>query len=1115
MSLRRKVRKMLGWTAILVLSVSVGSAIAAYFYVTDSDTLSDLIRREAPKYLPHARVDVARVRVRPLMGEVTLHSLLVRELVGDSPGPTIAKSPWIQVRFDPWAMMKGRFEPRDVTIAKPTIRLVRKADGTWNVQGLLADPFPTTATGATPPITIQEGTVELLEEGAQAPLTLLRDVSIKIPSTASTTSPVNFELTARGETGLFDRVHIEGTIDPATSRVTLRAGELVRLTLSSSARDRLPTAIARALGQAGLEGGEIDADLPSLTYDPASTPKLHYQATANLRRGLWKCPKLPFPISDVSLYLAINDGELEILQGMGSDGSTDLSVTGKARLNLDEPAKSLFKLQAKATNLELDARIRRWIPGETRELWDAYFPQVNANPSTSAGRIDLGVVVARENPEAKVEAVVDLDCIDVSMKYRHFPYPVDHIRGKIRYANGLMTLDVGTLIGNQPLKVTGEITNPGPDAVAKLEFSVASLPIDEALRRALPPEVRTTVDQFKPTGSVQGRAILVRLPPLNKGDDPRGRVNFDAWVDLNPGCSILWDNLKYPVLNLTGKLEIHPNHWIFRGMKGSNGQARIWADGDVKQIARKIFKVDVHIQAQNLPFDDQLRNALPTPWQKTWETLNPTGASDIDARIEVEPGKPEHDRIKIIPGKDTGVKLRFSPLVGADGVAATPIELRMDGVSGTFVYDSADDPHTSMKDVRFSFHNAPVKFDAGAVDVKDNGQFQLGVRGLEVLRLRLDNEVRRYMPPVMASNARRLKDDEIQFIKADLGLGWSGKPGDSAWCQWKDALVVLYDNRVSVGTDLNLEHIEGQLDNIKGSFNGRELDVHGRLKIDSVSILNQQITGISANLDINKQGLAELGQIKAKVLEGVLSGHVSTTLDVTPQYSIRLDLQKAQLREYAMNQPGHQSVQGQLTAWIDLSGLGYDPRNITGTGNATIVQGDLGTLPIALRFFNFLRSNFLKSAKESRKDVKTAFDSAELAFSLRDGDARLDPVRLVGNAFSLDGNGKVDVRGDIDVKLKILAGRDGLHIPLFSVFTRELGGQIAVVRVHGPVASPVFNLEFIPATGEFGKALKQSQQNRETKKTGLEGPMRTGPDLKLRQALGNRLFGTNPAEKVD
>ena len=163
----------------------------------------------------------------------------------------------------------------------------------------------------------------------------------------------------------------------------------------------------------------------------------------------------------------------------------------------------------------------------------------------------------------------------------------------------------------------------------------------------MPPEVEKVVRTFQPDGSARGRATLSRLPPLAPGDDPIGRVAFDAWVDLNPGCSITWDGLKYPVRNLEGRLEIHPDRWVFSGMKGSNGQATISAHGQVDQVAKDQFKVRTHVEARNLPFDQQLRDALPKPWQVTWATLNPTGASDIVADIAAEPGRADHYRVTI------------------------------------------------------------------------------------------------------------------------------------------------------------------------------------------------------------------------------------------------------------------------------------------------------------------------------------------------------------------------------------------------------------------------------------------------------------------------------------
>ena len=49
-----------------------------------------------------------------------------------------------------------------MVISQPTLRLCQRADGTWNLQGLIADPWPATAIKNPPPIVVRNGTVELI-----------------------------------------------------------------------------------------------------------------------------------------------------------------------------------------------------------------------------------------------------------------------------------------------------------------------------------------------------------------------------------------------------------------------------------------------------------------------------------------------------------------------------------------------------------------------------------------------------------------------------------------------------------------------------------------------------------------------------------------------------------------------------------------------------------------------------------------------------------------------------------------------------------------------------------------------------------------------------------------
>jgi hypothetical protein len=1058
--MRRRLRKVLFWTSSLMMAVVLGGATSAYYYATDSETISDLIRAEAPRFLPGCRVDVIKARIRPFAGVLVLEQLSIREVARGTEsglGPLVARTPRLQVKFDPWAMLKGRFEPSRVTISKPVFRLARRADGSWNVENLLADPLPMSGSGPTPPIEIVDGTVELAEGDGPGSV-VLRELALNVP-TITPDGPVAFEATAKGGV-LFDRLRLEGAFDPATGRVALRNGEMIRLALSEELGNLLPIEAREPFEKAGLAGGEVDVRLESLAFDPAGAPRLRYEATAWLRGGLWKCPKLPFPISDVSIDAEAKDGALEIKRAEGSDGVTKLTMAG--RMSLLDPLASPFHLNMTATNLELDHRLRAWTPKPQQEIWGDYFPQVKDASTPSAGRVNVGVVVDRKRPDAEVDVAVDVLCADVSMRYRHFPYPVDHVNGTVQCTGKMMKLSLGALVGNKPLVVKGTAINLGPDAEVRLEFDAGGLPVDEVLFRALPPDVRKVVRGFNPAGSVKGTARLVRLPRLTRSDDPKGRVAFDAWLELNPECSMTWENLKYPVRGLTGKLEIHPESWIFKEMRGRNGQATIAAEGNVRRIRPDCYAVELDLEAHNLPFDRELQGALPKPWQLTWETLNPTGACDMRATIRVDPDRPvpETDRVVIRPCDQTGVRLRFNREPKTTGDPGGAIEMRMDDVSGTFVYDTQAKPPTSMTGVGFTFHGAPVSLETGTVDVEGSGKFRVEVTGLEVSDLRLDERVRQMMPPVMRQFARRLDDRKIPQIHGNLGLGWSGKPGEPAWCRWEQAKVILIDNKVEIGTEMALDHINGDLENVSGRFDGLNLEVQGKLSLDSLRVFEQQVTGLSADLAV-RQGWASLEKIEGSVLGGDLQGTVKASLDATPKYSAAVGLDGADLQAYAAELPGHQSFRGKVRGILRISGIGYDPHTIAGDGMVRIDAGDLGTLPVALRFFNVLKL---------AKDTKTAFDSADVAFTIAGGDATLDPVRFIGNAFSLYGKGKLDVRGDLDVRLRFVAGRDTWHVPYLSDLTRELSGQFLNVRVLGPVAAPTFKPEALSGPGELFKA---------------------------------------------
>lgn len=1111
MRMGKRLVKLLFWLVVLCGAILSGGLWYMYSYVTDSATAARIIREYAFKYLRDSELIPGRVRLRPLAGEVVLHETTLRQRIDGLPFLAL-RIPWLQMQFNPRKMAQGEIDLREVRVSHPTLRLRYRRDGTWNIQGLLVYPWPGPWLEHSPPIFIQNGTVELcvdeeppadlepvragssgadtgraaeaagskaeissLLPGLLAPRSsslgsargtaVLRDLSLKIEPAGKFL--YTFEGAARGDA--FDRVLVKGTFDVNTGCLDLR-GELNGLTLSQGLCQRFPCKARPAFKALALNGGIVDVDLQRFRYDPKARPghQTAYSALLRLREGVWDCPKLPFPINDLTALVNLENDRLTIKHARGSNGQ--MSVRGQGIIGLVESKEMPLDLELEITDLELDDRLRKITPAEYDDLWDCFKP---------SGRINATLHVARQAAGQPLDFSVNVACRDVAGEYRHFPYRLDHMTGTLSLIRNLLTVDLRTVTA--PLvHVHGQIENPGLDAIVKLDIQAESVPIDNSIRNAMPADVRKVVDQFHPSGLVNGHAIVNRTPMVGPDPRPEGLIAIDADIDLTGQCEMTWVGLPYPVRNLTGRLELHPDRWLFKNIRGHNGQAQITASGSVHMLPRSRLpngedplEVVVSLQASGLLFDGELRQALPQAWKKTWATINPSGSCKVEALVHHVSGERDSTHIIIEPNPESNVRLQFyrSPQQGID--PGGPVELRMEDVAGTFDFV---DGKVTMRDVNFQFRGEPVRFASGTVVVEDTGRFDLDVHDLWLRGIRFDADLRKKMPPLMAQFAMRLDDGRTFRARGDLQIGWSGNSGEPAWCRWDKTLVVFNDN--SLRTGIPLEHIQGQIENVSGWSNGRALEVQGILNLASVMFLGQQITQVESPFHV-KDGTARLDSVSGRFLNGRLSGEGEVSLDTTPHYRAAFSLDGAQLEEYARTISGRQSFRGLVSARIEVNGMGSDVHTLSGRGEGHITQGDLGELPPVLKMAKFL-NGFLyldqTPSSASRSSGKTAdFDSAEVVFTITHGTTLFDPIKFTGNAFSLKGSGTMDPQSNLDLKLDVLWGRDRFHVPLLSDVARQASSSIFVVRVQGTPSAPQFDLAPLP---QFSDLLRDVRKNR-------------------------------------
>jgi hypothetical protein len=1122
MRIGRRLVKTLLWGFVLCLSILGGGLCFAYWYMTDGETVAQIIREGAGPYFPGSTLDPGRVHISMFGGKAEFHHLSLIQKIDGAPFEVL-HIPWLNVRINTRKLAEGRFEAREVKVSHPTLRLRHRRDGTWNLDGLLAQPWPGPWI-ETPPISIQNATLELIPDEepspsavtpqessstsqvlgalgfsasvtgaevgesslpsplrAQAPArgaanrspSILREVSLNIVGAEGNPDALEFEGTARGDA--FEKMRLKGTIDLIKGSITLE-GELSGLTLSETLRRRVPLEARPAVRALALNSGVVDIELKRFGFDPTAAParRLSYQAQARIREGVWECPKLPFPVNELSAVIGVEDGILSIKHAQGSNGQTSLRAEGT--IGLGDPAHSPLDLRIDLTDLELDQRLRDNTPAEYDELWDVFKP---------SGRVKAEVHVVRGQTSEPVELSAKVYCRDVAAVYRHFQYPLDHLTGELTLEKNLLNVNLQTLKGGQPVRLKGTIKNPGVDAEVQLDILAGSIPIDDVLKKAMPSDVRKVVDQFNPSGVVRAHANVYRRPLPDRPDRPEGEIKIDAEIDLTERCEITWKDLPYPIRNLTGRLEIHPDRWVFKKMRGTNGKAKIFASGSVEKLDMKKLengkaplKIYVKLEARDLPFSDELKDSLPSAWKKSWPTINPSGSCDVEAEVHVAPHQPDHTHIVIVPLRESNVRLKVtrSPQPGVD--PGGTIELPMENVHGRFVFN---DGRVDMSDVYFNFRGAPVTFSRGTVFLQDTGQFELTVNDLDVKDLRFDADLRTKMPRLMAQFARKLDDGHAFRARGDLQIGWTGDVREPAWCKWKNTLVVFDGNTVKTG--IPLEHIYGRLNNVSGESNGISFNVDGILRLDSVSLLGQQITAVESPFHIER-GVARLDNLRGHFLKGELLGeNCSVTLEDTPHYHAMLSIRGAQLQEYARAISGRQSFRGNIEAKIDLNGWGNDVRNLHGGGYAHLAEGDLGELPplfkLATLIATYINLPGLALGGRARGAGKTAFDSADVVFTIANGLTTFDPIKFTGNAFSLQGQGTMNPRGNLNLQLNVLWGRDQFHIRLLSDLTREASTPILIVKVEGTPSSPVFDVKPLPLLNKLIQALSRGRAERQ------------------------------------
>lgn len=1034
------------WIAVLIGLV----VIAAKYY--GLDRLDEEIRARFEQQLRehYAGLQVHVRSARRIEGEgLEFRGVTIAEWGGPE-APVLVQIDEIfcacDVRFPEILTEKPRVTKLE--IRRPRFRAERKPSGVWNVSHLL--PLP--KQGARPPrAEISGGVLEIVDPERSDGALTLRNIELTIepqvldPPQATSTTPsaatvADVLLQLRGAIAgdHFERIELEGVVDPASSAWQVRGG-VEGLEFNSRLRSALPREISGLFEPLSAVRGRTHFAFqlergPRTPENPA--PSLTYSVYGKLAEARIDDARLPDPLTDVEASIRINNKGIWIDDLTAQMGPANLSLVAELR---GHTADSPLSAHLRAGRLNLDRLSPEKLPPVLQQVWAKFSPQ---------GVVDLDAKVTFDGESWTPDVLVR--CRKVALEYERFRYRLTDGQGEIRLKDDQLSTRLTASGGGRIVVVKAEIRQPGPFYTGWIELQSdgGPLPIDENLVSALPPGAQTVVRAFHPRGGVSFHGSLLR----DQGDAPPIRR---LSVQLHD-CSIQHDKFSYPIDHVNGSLHLDGDNWVFQNLTGRNDSAFIVGQGTWRPAAAEGDALALQFTASDVPLVDELRLALAPAARRLWENLRPRGVIDhLAVRLKYNPSS-----------RKTTLELdgqKWPPDRNAEGrtlsVEPSWAPYRMDNLTGEFHYRNGV---TTLQRIKAQHGRVQFEVEAEGRTLEDGG-WVLDVSRLAADRLELDRELLGALPGGMGQGLAQLG--------LQGALNMQGKATVAAPAEMPVPQISWDMNFDIEGGRLPGEHPVEQIYGgvrVIGGYDGKSLTGRGELAIDSAIVRKVQVTQVRGPFRLDSQYLL-LGawaerdvtnrvprQVTAQVLGGQIVLDAQLRLTAEGPFQMQAALENADLAQLMSDlSPRNQGLTGKAYALVRLTGTREGVHTYRGDGQIRLRDADIYELPLMIAMLKLV---------EFKRPNRTAFTTSDIDFRVEGDDLEFTRLEFKGDAVSLQGKGRMNGAREIDLKLYSRLGRD--EYALLRPLQREASREFLLIEVTGPLDNPSVQRQAFPRLNE-------------------------------------------------
>jgi hypothetical protein len=955
------------------------------------------------------------------------------------------------IYHDKERLAQGVFAVRKLELHQPQVRLVRQADGRWNVSGLFAVSDPNEPL---PAIVIQQGTL-ILEEGGASSQTPMLEIK-NLAMTALEDPPGVVTIDGTGRSDVAGPVHFNGVAQRSTGdfTATLKADDIpIGPELVQRIAAFYPEASAQVQQLRGV--GKIQA---SVAYHPASSQPLTYDVTGRLLNGELNNARLPLPLQKIDAFVHCVNGLIPLAHVTAQSGGASLDLTLKdvtpPKRTPDDWYDLARELDLQVDHLTVTDDLVKQLPKVVRDLQETY---------RAAGLLSVTHTFRRDDSGKWLKRWL-LRSEDMQSEFKNFAYKLERITGTIDFeANNNQTsttnVNLTGYAGPRPITLKGNVSGPKETAAIDLEIAGDDLPLDEKLFKALPSETGQKIArQFLPARS---RLRGLRAEPMGRADlratihRDLGKEFANRFVIRFHDASVQYEVFPIPLEQVSGLLDLRtPGGWECRGFQGIHDGGVLHVDGQSYApqgsggVQDRIYVV---IKGDNVAVDtESFKNALSpteapgrTALRHTMETLGVSGRMNFEAKVDESLSQP----------RDIDVS------VSVDGCSLKPrfFPFDLNQLAGDVRYTRDQVFLTGM-----TARHGPslLRMERAKVALRPGGGFQGWFYGVRGDPLAPDADFVGALPDGLRHGFKQLQLRGPLTADADVVVDAPSEPGGLVKLWWNGA-VDLHAAALHLGLDMT--NVEGRAA-CCGLYNGKRLEsLVGNILVERAEIIGQPLENMHARFEIDP-GSPETMRIrdfKAGLYGGTIGGEGRVEFAAAPRFDLDIKALQIDLGQFArQNHFGADAqLKGKASAALHLFGDSADVSGLGGNGRIDVMDGKLYRLPLELD---------LLKAFGLRLPDRTAFEQAHAVFAIGGPQLQVQSLDLYGNAISLRGKGTVDLDGNnLNLDFNADWGRLSQVLPEpVNDIPRAVSDQLLKIKMRGRIGDVHLEKEVAPGVVE-------------------------------------------------